>query len=922
MKELSSRSSPEEKIALFRSLFRGREDVFPRRFENTKTKKSGYSPVCENAWVRHVCEKPKIKCAECRYRRFVPISDAVVKMHLSGKDEEGKDFVMGVYPMLLDETCFFLAVDFDKTSWQQDAKAFLKVCQTLEVPAVLERSRSGNGAHIWIFFEEALPASLARNLGAHILTEVMEQYPEVGLGSYDRFFPNQDTLPQGGFGNLIALPLQKRAREKGNSVFLDEEMVVYEDQWAFLASIRKMTKYEVEKIVQQARGDILGAHLKYDEESSLPWHRSSIKKTCIPPEGMPKVLEITVSNELYIAKKELHPFLRNQLIRLAAFQNPQFYQAQAMRLSTYNIPRLISCSSDHPDHIGIPRGCLDDVYRLCAELKIKVSLLKSLQEGKQLHFKFTGELRSDQRKAAESLLKTDLGVLSATTAFGKTVVGAYLIAERKVNTLILVHRKQLQEQWISRLSTFLDVPKSAIGRIGGGRSTITGEIDVALIQSLVRKGVVRDVVSQYGHIIVDECHHIPAFSFEEVVRSSNAKFITGLTATVARKDGHHPIILMRCGPVRHKVDAKVAAALSSFEHTVFVRPTSFFYKKDPNDDLRVQFQNVCAALIQDEARNQMICDEVIQAARKGRFPLVLTERKEHLNCLFEKLSPHIRRLIVLRGGMKPKEMGLATELIERASGDEERVILATGKFIGEGFDDPRLDTLFLTMPVSWKGTVAQYVGRLHRLYEHKQEVQVYDYADLNVSSLEKMFNRRCLGYEAVGYRILVPASAIAGWPVDVPLPVDPAWKADYAGSVKRLIRDGVDMPLAHLFVQAAQTEGEDRARSSTERFLFRRLETLPETTGRFLLNEKLNIPFDGYGKMEVDFLCKNARLVVELDGEQHLNDPDAYRWDRKKDALLQEHGYMVLRFLTEDVAKHLDTVLDSILRTLTHLGSA
>jgi len=448
-------------------------------------------------------------------------------------------------------------------------------------------------------------------------------------------------------------------------------------------------------------------------------------------------------------------------------------------------------------------------------------------------------------------------------------------------------------------------------------------LDVAVIQSLVRKGVVDDRVGEYGHIIVDECHHLSAHSFEQVARRAKAKFVTGLSATVIRKDGHHPIIFMQCGPVRYRVNAKEQAAVRPFEHKVFVRPTGFRPLGTASPDTRIQFHELYNELIADEARNQLICEDVIQAVREGRSPVVLTERNEHLDCLAGRLEPEIQHLIVLRGGMGKKEIGTITTRLAAIPENEARVLLATGRYIGEGFDDARLDTLFLTLPVSWRGTVAQYVGRLHRLHEHKREVLIYDYADLNVPMLARMFDRRCRGYEAVGYAILLPASAVPGWPADVPLPVDPEWKKDYAASVRRLVRDGVDTPLAILFVHVAQTvppdaEGINRARSATEAFLYRRLETLSETAGRFRLNAELSIPFDGWGKMEVDLLCADLRIAIELDGGQHLADTDAYRRDRRKDRLLQENGYFVLRFLAEDVGKHLDDILDAILRTLSH----
>ncbi|MBS0655600.1 MAG: DEAD/DEAH box helicase family protein, partial [Verrucomicrobia bacterium] len=603
--------------------------------------------------------------------------------------------------------------------------------------------------------------------------------------------------------------------------------------------------------------------------------------------------------------------------------NPEFYRAQAMRLPVRNIPRIIACSEEHPNHISLPRGCLEDLLKLLSELKIKHKIKDERHCGVPLTAIFQGELRVEQKAAAVAILSDDIGVLSATTAFGKTVVASWLIAKRKVSTLILVHRRQLQDQWVARLKSFLDLPSNAIGKIGGGRKKPTGLVDVALIQSLVKKGEVDDLVSQYGHIIVDECHHLSAFSFEQVARKANARFVTGLSATVARKDGHHPIIWMQCGPVRYRVNAKEQAALRPFTHRVFVRPTAFVPLRAAPLDLRLQFNELYDELIKDTRRNSLICEEIIQAVHQGRFPVVLTERNEHLDNLANELSPHIPNLIMLRGGMRAKELTGAMNRLTSLPETESRVLLATGKFIGEGFDDARLDTLFLTLPISWRGTIAQYVGRLHRLHSLKQEVQVYDYADLNVPMLARMFNRRCKGYESLGYQILLPASAIPGWPAEVPLPSDPAWKADYAASVRRLVLDGVDGYLASLFVNVAtkfspDDEGERRARSATEAFLFRRLETLAQTKGLFRLNVELSIPFDGWGRMEVDLLSANTRIAIELDGPQHLGSADAYRRDRRKDMLLQQNGYTVLRFLTEDVGKSLDDVLDIILRSLAH----
>jgi superfamily II DNA or RNA helicase/very-short-patch-repair endonuclease len=923
---INQQSTADVKIRLFRSLFRGRDDVYPRRFESRKTGRAGYAPACANEWVRGICEKPRIKCAECPNRRFLPVTDDVIRWHLSGLDDNRQPFVAGVYPMLQDETCFFLAVDFDQEGWREDAAAFLETCRLMAIPAVLERSRSGHGGHVWLFFEEAMAAASARSVGSYVLTETMERHPDIGLRSYDRFFPNQDTLPHGGFGNLIALPLQKQQRDHGNSVFLDAQMAPHADQWLFLSTVAKVGRTRLEELVRDAerRGRVVGVRFPpLDEDDPEPWMAppSRRRNDGLIAGKLPDSLELVLGNDVYISTDSLVPGLRNRLIRLAAFQNPEFYKAQAMRLPTYDKPRVIGCAEEHPQHIGLPRGCLEEIQHLLADLEITPILRDERCQGQPLNVTFQGTLRPEQKSAADGMLVHETGVLAATTAFGKTVVAAWLIARRGVNTLVLVHRRQLLDQWVERLSTFLNIDRDEIGRFGGGRRKPTGRIDVAVIQSLIHKGVVEDFIGDYGHVIVDECHHLSAHSFEQVVRRGKARFVLGLSATVTRKDGHHPIIWMQCGPVRHRVSAKAEASRHPFSHTVIVRPTAFLSVAPVSSDKRMEFHSLYDGLIKDESRNRRICEDVIEAVQAGRSPLVLTERNEHLDKLASQLSGKIPHLIVLRGGMGRKKREAAAAEIAAVSNKTGRVLIATGRYVGEGFDDARLDTLFLTLPVSWHGTIAQYAGRLHRLYDGKREVRIYDYADLNVPMLARMFNRRCRGYEAVGYAISLPASAVPGWPADVILPADPEWKRDYAASVRRLIRDGVDVPLANLFVGAARTmpvmSPTNGARSASEAFLYRRLETLSATRGRFHLNTNLPIPFDGLSQMEVDFLCPESRIVIEVDGEQHLSDANAYRRDRRKDRLLQENDYLVLRFLAEDLAKDLDGVLDAVLRALT-----
>jgi superfamily II DNA or RNA helicase len=747
---VTNESTQEDKIALFRGLFRGREDVYPKRFVSQKTGKSGYQPACRNPWVE-----------EAKDREFLSLTDEVVRNHLRGMDPHdtsGRDFTIGVYPMLPDETCWFLAADFDKASWPEDTRAFLETCQLFDVPAALERSRSGNGGHLWIFLTEPVPGAMVRKMGPFLLTQTMERRPEIGLDSYDRFFPSQDTLPRGGFGNLIALPLQKKPRANNNSLFLDGSFVPYQDQWGFLASIRRMSRQEVELVVGEAdrQDELRGIRTPLtDENDDQPWAAPPSRRRQDPPiiGPLPEQIDLVLGNQIYVPKADLTPSLRNRLIRLAAFQNPDFYHAQAMRLSTFGKPRIISCCEDFPKHLGLPRGCLDETLNPFQSLKVKVNIDDQRRAGAQLDLEFHGVLHADQQQAANALLQHQTGVLAASTAFGKTVVAAFLIAQRQVSTLVVVHRRQLLDQWMEALSHFLGLTSKEIGQIGGGKHKPTEMIDVAMVQSLSRKGVVDDIVGKYGYLIVDECHHISAVSFEQVVRQSKARYLTGLSATVVRKDGHHPIIFMQCGPVRYRVDDRQQAEQRPFDHKVIVRPTTFQLPTHLQNVTSPPIQDVYALLAGDEARNRLIVADVVAAVQAYRSPVLLTERREHLDTLAGLLSEHIQPVIVLTGGMGKKQRKRLTEQIASIPADQPRVIVATGRYLGEGFDDRRLDTLFLALPISWRGTLTQYAGRLHRLNAAKKVVIIYDYVDFEVPLLAKMYARRRAGYKAIGYEI-------------------------------------------------------------------------------------------------------------------------------------------------------------------------
>jgi len=749
--------SNQEKVTIFRQIFRGREDIFPTRWENTQSGKSGYAIACGNEWVRDICNKPRVKCSACAQKAFLPVTDDTIRFHLSGKDKQGKPFCAGVYPMLLDETCWFLAADFDKDAWKDDVTAFVQTCQQLCIPAHVERSRSGNGGHVWMFFEEPVPAADARKLGTFLLTRTMEIHPELGFASYDRLFPNQDTLPKGGLGNLIALPLQYGPRQSGNSVFVDCRFTPYADQWQYLKQAKRVTRRKLDHVLsgQPGKERVIGLPISEDAESAmLPWDLPPSRKVLppdIPKELLPKNLHVTLSDQIYVTKSGLSPQFRNRLLRLAAFQNPEFYRAQAMRLPTFDKPRVIGCAENYADHIALPRGVLGALRELGAQFELHLEIDDQRLDGIPVDTKFLDTLTKAQNKAQQAILAEDIGVLSATTGFGKTVLASSIIAKRGRSTLILVHRHQLLDQWLARLDTFLDTSDIRIGHLGAGKRKLLGEIDVALMQSLVKRGEVDDCLADYGQLIVDECHHISAVSFELIARRAKAKYVLGLTATPYRKDGHRPIIFMQCEPIRHRVDPKDQSAKRSFKHSYFVQATEF---RLPPDLETPPIQNIYQQLAQNEARNELIFDDVLHALEAGRSPVLLTERREHVAYFANRFRAFARNLVVLQGGMGIKQRRAAYKALSGLPDDQERLLIATGRYLGEGFDDARLDTLFLTMPISWKGTLAQYAGRLHRTHPHKGEVVVVDYADLNVPVLARMHQQRITGSKTLGYNVV------------------------------------------------------------------------------------------------------------------------------------------------------------------------
>ncbi|HLD68916.1 MAG TPA: DEAD/DEAH box helicase family protein, partial [Pseudomonas sp.] len=601
-------------------------------------------------------------------------------------------------------------------------------------------------------FAQRVCARDARRLGTAIISHVCARTRQLKLTSYDRLFPNQDSMPRGGFGNLIALPLQKKAREKGCTVFVDAALHPYPDQWAYLASIQPMPVQDIEPVLLLATGGVHPLDVTFieEEDRQLPWQRPvPAGHKLIGP--LPQALKVTLANQVYFEKAQLPQPLVNRLIRLAAFQNPEFYKAQAMRFPVWDKPRVIGCAQNYPEHIALPRGCLDAAQALLQEQGIGCDLHDERFSGAALEVAFVGTLRLDQEAAVAAMLPHDIGVLCAPTAFGKTVTAAALIAQRGVNTLVLVHRTELLKQWQERLQFFLNAEPGVIGTIGAGKARPTGKIDIAVMQSLSRQGRIDPRVEDYGQVIVDECHHVGAVSFDGILQRAKARFVLGLTATPIRRDGQHPIIFMQCGAIRH-----TASRSASAPQDLEVRPCMSYRGLDLPKEAGIQ--EVFRYLAHDSRRTAAIAAEVQGAYSQGRKVLVLTERTEHLEALLAALPGDGTAPFVLHGRMSKKQRAAVVSALEALPADAPRILLASGKLVGEGFDHPPLDTLVLAMPVSWRGTLQQYAGRLHREHANKSSVRIIDFVDAGHPALLRMWDKRQRGYRAMGYRLVEQAA--------------------------------------------------------------------------------------------------------------------------------------------------------------------
>ncbi len=747
----------QKRLDLFRELFHGREDVYAQRFVS-KAGKAGYQPVCRNRWSSG-CQEHRYRCEGCSIREFVPLDNSVLHKHLDRKVKEKDVIVVGIYPILEDNTVFFLCADFDDKNsehgYKEDVLSYVHVCKEWGIPAYIERSRSGNGAHVWVFFSEAIQAAKARKLGFAILGAAMENNVRIEMKSYDRFFQNQDFLPKGGFGNLIALPLQGVARRNDNSVFVNESFIPYSDQWALLSSVSKLSGDEISIILEKHNVQL---DLSSSSESK-PWETP--KPDRISFEDFNGPINLVRANGMYVPIKSVSGKVIRLLKGLASFRNPKYYELLNARKPLYHTPSIVSCYEMADDYLQLPRGCEDTIIELIQSNFSTWEENDQTNAGRSIDVEFVGQLRPEQEEAVQRMLVYNNGVLAATTAFGKTVAAIGMIARRKTNTLILVHSKALLEQWKSEIEKFLIInepePEAGkkgrgrknvynhIGLLDGTRNTLHGIIDIAVFNSAISEDGVKPFVRDYGMVIADECHHAAAIGYERVLKFINARYVYGLSATPTRQDGMTPIVFMQCGPIRFKSDAKAQIARQSFNRVLVPRFTPF---RALEEKTAIQYLSNLAV---DKARNQLIVEDVVACLSEGRCPIILTKRKDHIDILAEMLKPYCRNVIRLIGTASAKEKRQMMERLKEIPESESLIIVATGKYVGEGFNYPRLDTLFIALPVAYSNIVQQYTGRLHREFEGKKEVRVYDYIDIHVPVLANMYGKRLKSYAPIGY---------------------------------------------------------------------------------------------------------------------------------------------------------------------------
>lgn len=768
-----------DKIAsdFFMMFCRGRKDVYDLRYTNPKTGKNGYYTQCFNRWDRgcHIQKKDGVRCKDCELRAYKPVTLPLIKAHMNGTDPNGND-VVAIYPMLENNLCQLLVFDFDNHAkgaeqedyaniddgWKEEINALRRICKNLNVDAVVERSRSGSGAHLWIFFKEMVPARLARRFGFALLEKGAESVNLKSFKYYDRMIPTQDALSEGGLGNVIALPLQGIALKSGNSAFVDENWNAYEDQLNVLAGTRRLTRQEIEDDLSLWYST--GATSE-DNGTDAPWDKNSE----IEAGSVKGVVSIVLADRIYIDSSGMSNKTKRQLRRMATFSNKQYFQNQAMDMPNYDESRFIYLGSDEGKYIVLPRGLREEILKKFDNAGISYKIEDKRTQGRKLSISFKGELRESQIPAVETMLENETGILHAATAFGKTVVCCDMIARRGISTLILVDRADLMNQWIKRLEEFLDIDeelpeyqtktgrtrkrKSLIGNLQGAHDTLTGIVDVAMIRSLKKKDGFHPKLKEYAQVYFDECHHAASDSAIEVLQEINAKYVYGVTATPKRGDGKEKINEFLLGPIRYRFTAKDRAEEQNINHLVYPR---FTRTVKPHHLSKTPYGNDAYELIRNnDVRDEQIIRDVADCVQAGRTPVVLTKYVDHAKKLSERLKTYADRLILLTGANGTKARRAQVEELNKVDNSDSLILVGTGSLLGEGFDFPRLDTLFMATPVSGENVVEQYVGRLNRDYDGKENVIVYDYVDSHIPKFDKMYSARMKAYKKIGYELCV-----------------------------------------------------------------------------------------------------------------------------------------------------------------------
>ena len=763
-------------------MFWGRQDVYAKRSVNKETGKAAYYPQCNNFWtsVCHRKIKDGVNCKDCKSRSYKKITKYDILNHLQGNAHNASD-VIGVYPLLNNGTCRFMVFDFDNhdkgaeekdfanvdDTWVEEVEAMREICVLNGIDPLVERSMSGKGAHVWIFFDKPIAASLVRKFGFALLDRGAEQVNLKSFKCYDRMLPAQDSLlDNSSFGNLIALPLQGKALQDGNSAFVDCNWNAYPDQWRILFSKPRLSQEFLEEKIKEWTNPIEDIAANVDEnDREKPWNRMQhFNKNDVDGK-----MHITLSNGIYVDNTNLKASMQNRIRRMAAISNPIFYKNQAIGTSNYDTPRWIYLGKDHlSGYIQIPRGLQDELLEKAKQADIDCEIEDERQYGRNINVEFIGELRPEQDRALKELTKYDNGILHAATAFGKTVVSSAIIAQKKVNTLIILESSALIEQWKDALEKFLNIDekfpsyktktgrvrkrKSLIGTLQGAHDSMTGIIDIAMAGSLCKKGEYHNLLNEYGLVLVDECHHSASETIANVLKEVKAKYVYGVTATPKRGDGLEKINYMLIGPIRYSYTAKEKAKEQGIRHLVYPRFTRIVAprgvitgKMHPNEAYEIIHNN--------DLRDEQIIEDVKNCVSEGRTPVVLSRYKDHSEKLYERLKSYADYVFLMTGNNSKKEHRKILDQMSQVNNDESMILVATGSLVGEGFDFPRLDTLFMATPVSFRGVVEQYAGRLNRDYAGKENVIIYDYVDNHIPMFDNMYAKRLKAYKQIGYEL-------------------------------------------------------------------------------------------------------------------------------------------------------------------------